>query len=252
MDPISKLVLMSCVSVLVLTVWDLYLSLAIYATIVLMILLARVPASNFLRVQMLPLSLTVAAIACYGFVVPGETVLFAVGPIRFVAEGVILALKIAMRFFNLISMAFLLIATTDPRDLASVFSRVSPTLGLSTSLALRFIPLYETQARIITDAHKVRDVGRKRSIMRKVGEFRHFAIPMLAGGIKRATMTAIAMDSRGFGVYRQRTSMRPLVFPLRGKLLSIMIIVLFSFLIWRSYTTWNLLELAKFPWPKIG
>jgi energy-coupling factor transport system permease protein len=61
---------------------------------------------------------------------------------------------------------------------------------------------------VIINAHQIRGVGETgKSIASKFKLYRSLLVPLLVSGIRRAQASAIAMDSRAFGAYEQRTAL---------------------------------------------
>jgi energy-coupling factor transport system permease protein len=71
---------------------------------------------------------------------------------------------------------------------------------------LRFIPLYDYEAQVMTSAHLIRGVGETgKGLLSKFKLYRSLLIPLLVSGIRRAQALSIAMDSRAFGAFDKRT-----------------------------------------------
>jgi energy-coupling factor transport system permease protein len=72
-------------------------------------------------------------------------------------------------------------------------------------IALRIVPTIEEEIQIIRAAQAVRGVARKRSIAGRISETKRYAMPLLVGSLRRASMMVMSMEGRAFGAYPQRT-----------------------------------------------
>ena len=151
----------------------------------------------------------------------GGAALFAWGPLMVTWAGIVTGVAIFFRILALASLTLIYTLTTDPARLVeSVIqvARVPYRIGFTLYAALRFIPLLENEAQVLANAHRVRGVGAGGSqwgpVGRWVAQLRLSAsllVPLLVSGLQRARVMALAMDSRAFGAYTERTVLHPAV-----------------------------------------
>jgi energy-coupling factor transport system permease protein len=124
-------------------------------------------------------------------------------------QGLLAGLMIACRIITLSVLMPWLTMTTDIQLLALGITR----LGLNYRAAyiitstFNFIPSFETEARLIMDARKLRGM---KSV--KLTEYPAIALPLMIKAMRQAQMTALAMDARAFGAYPARTWLREIKF----------------------------------------
>jgi energy-coupling factor transport system permease protein len=139
--------------------------------------------------------------------------LWAWGPITVTREGIIEGIALFFRFLVLASVTMIFTMTTDPgRMVESLIqvARVPYRIGFAMYAALRFVPLFENEFQVITNAHLIRGVGETGHDARsRLKLARSIVVPLLVSGIRRARAAAIAMDSRGFGALNGRTILHP-------------------------------------------
>lgn len=109
------------------------------------------------------------------------------------------AAAVALRLSTLILLASLVSTTTRASDMVDTISRavrplaylgISPTkIGLTISLALRFIPLIAEQLEEVREAQKARGLERS---------FRALLIPLMVRTLKMATEIGDAIEARSF------------------------------------------------------
>lgn len=131
----------------------------------------------------------------------GETVIWAWGIFILTEEGFQRAISLGLRVLSFTSLSLLFILTTKPAEfLLSLMQqcRLSPKLAYGIMAGYRFLPLMKEEFEIIRSAHRIRGVDKARTIPEKMAQLKRYAIPLLAGAIRKAERTAMAMESKGF------------------------------------------------------
>jgi len=228
MDPTWKLVWnLMFVGMVILNFDILYSALCLVYVLVLTTAIARIPMRQYLRsiAIFLGMGLFIAVwkslySAWAGY--QAVSVWFSWGPIMMTREGVCDGVATCVRVLVVASVSLLFTLTTDPvRMVDSLIqvARVPYRIGYAAYAAMRFIPLYESEIRVITNAHQIRGVGETgKGLLSKLKLYRSLLIPLLVSGIRRAQITSIAMDSRAFGAYEERTALRKATVSGRTKL----------------------------------
>lgn len=157
----------------------------------------------------------------------GGPALAAWGPFTITRAGLLSGLAVFFRILALACLTLIFTLTTDPARLVeSVIqvARVPYRMGFTLYAALRFIPVLENEAQVLANAHRVRGVGAGyragyRAGRRQWGPVGRWAaqlrlsasliVPLLVSGLRRAQVMALAMDSRAFGAYTERTVLHP-------------------------------------------
>lgn len=133
--------------------------------------------------------------------IEGETILWSWGIFTLTEEGFLRALSLGMRVLSFTSLSLLFILTTKPTEfLLSLMQqcRLSPKLAYGIMAGYRFLPLMKEEFEIIRSAHRIRGVPKARKLSEKMAELKRYAVPLLAGAIRKAERTAMAMESKGF------------------------------------------------------
>jgi energy-coupling factor transport system permease protein len=121
------------------------------------------------------------------------------------------ALSLALRLFAVALPGVMVIACTDPRDLADALVqnvRVSARFAIGTLAAVRMVPLLGEEWRLIRLARRARGVDPGRNPLARLRLFVSAAFTLLVGAIRRGTRLATAMDARGFDAGTPRTFAR--------------------------------------------
>jgi energy-coupling factor transport system permease protein len=138
-------------------------------------------------------------------------VLAAAGPLTVTAGSLDSGIAVTLRILAIGVPGVVLLATTDPTDLADGLGqilRLPATYVLSALAAMRLFGVLAEEWRQLGLARRARGLGATGPLGRVrglVGQV--FALLVLA--IRRATVLATAMEARGFGAVTRRTWARP-------------------------------------------
>ena len=223
-NPVAKLAVATVISfALVLTV-DVVTAGVALALELLALPWCGVPPRSLLRRGWPVLAAAVpASVATAAFGVDSGPVLVALGPITVTAGSASAALAIGLRILAIGLPGVILLATTDPTDLADALAqvlRLPHRFVLSALASLRLVGVLAEEWHALTLARRARGLGgtgwtgRLRTVPGQV-----FALLVLA--IRRAAVLATAMEARGFGVDAPRTWARPSRF--RGRDLGVVL-----------------------------
>lgn len=125
--------------------------------------------------------------------------------------GIDRGLSISVRFLLIILSSMLFVSVTDPTLLAHSLTRIKIPYKYTFALviALRFLPLFETENQIIRLAQKSRgiqpEVGGLKKILRTI---QYTFFPLLVSSLSRVEALSMSMDGRGFGYHKTRTYLR--------------------------------------------
>jgi energy-coupling factor transport system permease protein len=209
LDPLSKLAWLVGVSLLAFGAYIAWIQVVIsFVVLATAVFLARLSPLEIVRGTWLFI------VACMGFFVvqsvtlPGSTLAFHVLSLPVHVESMDYALASALRIYTIVLSSIVFVRTTDPRDLAiSLVTQmhVPYRAAYAFFIALRIVPMIEEEIGIIRAAQAVRGVARKRGVAGRIGETKRYAMPLLVGSLRRASMMVMSMEGRAFGARPQRT-----------------------------------------------
>lgn len=130
-------------------------------------------------------------------------------------ELLVYSISMAFRFVTLMSSFSLFFLTTSPDDLSLALeqSHIPYEFCFAFTTAIRFVPVLANEAQIIVDAQKSRGLElEKGNLLKRIRNYVPILIPLIVGAIRRSLELAEAMESRGFGVKKKRTSLYSLNF----------------------------------------
>jgi energy-coupling factor transport system permease protein len=140
--------------------------------------------------------------------------LWQVGSVRVTGPALVIAGSLSLRLLAFATLSMVFVRTTKPGDLVLSLVhqlRLSHRLAYGVLAGYRMLPLLSGEYALIRAAHRVRGVREAKGPAGELARARRYAVPLLAGAVRRAGRVALAMDARGFGAFPQRTYRRRMV-----------------------------------------
>jgi len=138
--------------------------------------------------------------------------LLVLGPVRVTEVALSTAASLTFRLLAFAVFSVVFVRTTDAGDLLLSLVhqvRLDERLVFGTMVGYRMLPLLTYEYGLIKAAHRVRGVRGGGGPVAAARRTWRYAIPLLAGAVRRAGRVAIAMDARAFGAgprtYRRRS-----------------------------------------------
>lgn len=219
MDPRMKLVLVVAVIVLIFLMNTLIGNLVVFGFLVLTIILSRVNIKFVLRGLKPLLFIIILTFVLNTFFYSGGTELFSWWIFRVSEEGLMNAVRLAVRLIFLITATTMLTLTTSPIALTDgIESLLKPLkrvkfpvheLAMMMTIAMRFIPTLIEETDKIMKAQTARgaefDSG---SIFKRAAGMVPLLVPLFVSAFRRADELAFAMESRCYNGGEGRTRMK--------------------------------------------
>ncbi|GAB6899798.1 energy-coupling factor transporter transmembrane component T family protein [Kineosporia succinea] len=211
-DPAAKLAVATVISVaLILTVDPVTAGVALALELAFLPWCGLSPRKLFRSSWIILLGAVPAGLLTLVFGVDGGDVLLGLGPVSVTEGSLSSAVAITLRILAIGLPGVVLLATTDPTDLADSLAqilRLPHRFVLSALAALRLVGLLAQEWQTLTMARRAR--GFDHGLRQLLGQV--FALLVIA--IRRGTVLATTMEARGFGVDAPRTWARPAHFGL--------------------------------------
>lgn len=246
LDPRTKLFLSIGLFLIGVLFSDYRVLIALFAAeVIILRLAARIPLAKLLPYLKLILPLVVMALVIWPLFQRAGTVLVSYWKIIITEEGIEMGVAMSFRLLSLIVATYLLLMTTEQRDLvlALVKSGLRYDFGLMLAIALSKVPALAGIAMTIMDAQKARGLElEKGNIVEKVRKYIPILIPLIISAIRLAEALSIAIDSRAFG-RGKRTYLRELHFTLKDGLVTGMTVVVISTCVGLRVAGYGVMEL---------
>lgn len=188
----------------------------------------KVPPRQILNSAKLIFGLGLLLMIFHFFADPGEVV-YQMGFLKVTDGGLIQGPVFFFRLSVVVLASFLLIWTTDPRDLMTSLSKAGLPyrLAFTVFLAMRFLPLAQREVDAVRDAHAIRGQASSSSLAHRFKLWQRYMFTVLVNGLRKAEATAVALDCRAFGIYPDRSYVKDVRFR-RADLLILFITALLS------------------------
>lgn len=201
------------------------------------LLIARVPPSTVLRSSKLIFGLGILLMIFHFFANPGEPV-YRIGPLTITDTGLHEGPIFFFRLSVVVLASFVLIWTTDIRDLMVSLTQagIPYRYAFAVFLALRFLPLVQREVDAVKAAHAIRGRASRSSLVHRFKLWQRYMFTVLVNGLRKAEATATAIECRGFGAYPDRTYVKDVTFNPRSLWLPILFVAITATLLYLERT----------------
>ncbi len=200
--------------------------------LLLAILAGNIPLRKILGSSKFILGLGLILMVFHFFADPG-TVVYSLGPIKITDNGLLQGPIFFFRLSVVVLASFLLIWTTDPRDLMVSLTKVGIPYryAFAVFLALRFLPLIQQEVDAVHSAHSIRGRATKSGIVHKIKLWQRYMFTVLVNGLRKAEAVAAALECRAFGSNPTRTYVKDVHFHPTDLILVVITIIFVTALI---------------------
>ncbi|GAA3703783.1 ATP-binding cassette domain-containing protein [Zhihengliuella alba] len=202
-NPLAKLVALAFVTIPLVVSMDFVSAAIVVAATLAMLPLSGVRIRDFLR-RTWPLIIA-AVFAAWGTALVGEKtgeILFEVGWYSISTGSVAGGLATGLRIFAVALPAVLIVASTDPTDLATGLAqkaRLPHRFVLGALAAMRLVGLLAEEWQVLGMARRARGVGSNGSPWQRAKANGGQAFGLIVQAIRRASRLAVSMEAKGFG-----------------------------------------------------
>ncbi len=221
LDPLTKLLIVICISTLAIIYVNLYLMLGIIIVCLVMTFIAKIPMRrlwkyiSFFSYLIFLLAIVQGIFYPYKILyplltVPSNSPIFA-NYIIFSLDGVVHGLILGVRLIALLIATTIFSLTTAPRDFLVSLRKIKVPFELAfmVNIALRFIPDIRDKANEILLAQTARGLElEKGSLLQRMKNLIPVLTPLLINYLLMARNSAVAIETRAFRLKNERTYMR--------------------------------------------
>lgn len=174
------------------------------------------------------------------FIDPGETV-YSLGFLTITDYGLIQGPVFFFRLSVIVLSSFVLIWTTDTRDLMTSLVKVGMPYryAFTVFLALRFLPLIQKEVEAVQSAHSIRGRTTGSGLSHRFKLWQRYVFTILINGLRKAEVTADALECRGFGYDIKRTYLKDVHFKAGDLILPILTGMILTALIYMEQNSWR-------------
>lgn len=172
------------------------------------------------------------------FGVDNETPVFNVLGFTFYREGLLTALKVILRVYNIIQSFLILVLTTKPEELVGdlVWRGLSPRIGYVINSTFQIIPQMMATVGAITDAQRSRGMETEGNLIVRFKAFIPLMGPVVLNSFISTKERAMALEVRAFSAKNGHTAFHERKSYKYGMLLrSAFVVILMLTIFWRLF-----------------
>lgn len=191
------------------------------------LVVSRIPFKDMAGSFKLIFGLGIILMFFHFFADPGN-VIYRVGPLTITDGGLREGPIFFFRLSVVVLASFILIWTTDTRDLMVSLTKagIPYRYAFAVFLALRFLPLEQREVDAVKAAHSIRGRAASSGLVDRFKLWQRYMFTVLINGLRKAEMTATALECRAFGAYPTRTYIKNVTYHPWDILLIILFLVL--------------------------
>lgn len=203
------------------------------------LVVSRVPLQSLLGSAKLIFGLGIILMIFHFFVDPGDPV-YSLGPLTITDGGLREGPIFFFRLSVVVLASFVLIWTTDTRDLMVSLAKagIPYRYAFAVFLALRFLPMVQREVDAVKAAHAIRGRATRSGLAHRFKLWQRYMFTVLVNGLRKAEMTATALECRGFGAYPDRTYVKSVVYKPSNIILVVIFVLLQAGLIVIERSIW--------------
>ena len=215
LDPRTKLFLVLIFSSLAVFIKNVYiLLLLLFITLLTVKVIGGDITSIFRKLQRL-ITVFVAIIVIQSiFTAEGQVILQLVKIKLLTDVGLLRGVQTVLRFFIVIAAAAIM-TTANPRDIIQglIQWKIPYELAFMVTIAIRFLPLLQEEAKDTLTALQLRGVNLKKiPLFKRLKTYSYLLMPLLVSVLMKSRDLSVAMEMRAFRAFPHRTSLRELHF----------------------------------------
>jgi energy-coupling factor transport system permease protein len=207
------------------------------AVLLLTIFLGKIPLREILGSSKLILGLGLILMFFHFIADPGNVV-YQLGPLKVTDTGLVQGPIFFFRLSVVVLASFVLIWTTDTRDLMVSLAKagIPYRFAFAVFLALRFLPLVQQEVDAVRSAHAIRGRASKSSIGHRIKLWQRYMFTVLVNGLRKAEAAAAALECRAFGSSPTRTYVKDVHFHAADLILLVITAAFITVLVLRERT----------------
>lgn len=218
-NPLAKLIASVIIGVVLIVSLDPITAAVALLLEILLLPWAGIPVKKLIKIlSPLLIAAPFAALTTLLYGRDGGSVLLVIGPWHITESEVFLAFTIFLRVLAIALPGIVLFASTDPTDLADSLAqlwKLPARFTISALAALRTLGMVRQDWRMLSMARRARGIGDGGGVTGVVSRWSSQAFALFAIAIRRGSLIAIAMESRGFDSPEERTWARKAHFGLK-------------------------------------
>ena len=164
--------------------------------------------SNLKKIKTILILLIVFCSILWTFFIKGTTVLWEFGSISIYRESLLYAVAMGLRFDTVLISGMIFLSCTKIEEFTAGMNKLGMPFPLSfaLSLAFRLVPTFSSTTATVIQAQKSRGLDLESGwILQKIKKYVPLLVPIFIYAIRNADLLAMALESKSFGLRKNRT-----------------------------------------------
>jgi energy-coupling factor transport system permease protein len=179
-----------------------------FSIIVIIIGVLSKTLSNLSRIKTILILLVVFCTILWTFFLKGSTVLWKLGPISIYKESLLYAVAMGLRLDTILICGMIFLSCTKIEEFTAGLNKLGMPFPVSfaLSLAFRLVPTFASTTATVIQAQKSRGLDLESGgILQRIKKHVPLIIPIFIYAIRNADLLAMALESKSFGIRKNRT-----------------------------------------------
>jgi energy-coupling factor transport system permease protein len=176
--------------------------------VVLIVAAASRSVENLWRIRALLLLLLAFAALLWPLFAKGPTPLFRFGPLTASRESALYGLAVGLRLSAMVAAGMVFMSTTRVEEFGDGLRRLGLPYAVSFALAaaVRLVPTFLGSSASVVEAQKARGLDLESgNPLARLRKHVPVLVPVFVAAIRTTDLTAMALESKGFGAHHRRT-----------------------------------------------
>jgi energy-coupling factor transport system permease protein len=164
--------------------------------------------SNLIRIKTILILLIVFCSILWTFFIKGTTVLWKLGTLTIYKESMFHAVAMGLRFDTVLICGMIFLSCTKIEEFTAGLNKLGMPFPLSfaLSLAFRLVPTFSSTTATVIQAQKSRGLDLESGwILQRIKKYVPLLVPIFIYAIRNADLLAMALESKSFGIRKNRT-----------------------------------------------
>jgi len=182
----------------------------VLAIMLIVLIIAGISKSsqNLIRIKTILILLFVFCSILWTFFLKGTTVLWKIGFVTIYEESLLYAVAMGLRLDTILICGIIFLSTTKIEEFSAGLNKLGMPFPISfaLSLAFRLVPTFSATTETVIQAQKSRGLDLESGwIGQRIKKHVPMIIPIFIYAIRNADLLAMALESKSFGVRKDRT-----------------------------------------------
>jgi len=179
-----------------------------FAIFVIFICIISGSFSNLRRIWVLLILLMIFCTTLWPLFLSGSQLLWEIGSFHIYRESLLYSIAMGIRLDTMLICGIIFLSCTKIEEFTAGLNKLGVPfpVGFALSLAFRLVPTFTATTGVVIQAQKSRGLDLEKGwMLGKIKKHIPMMIPIFIYAIRNADLLAMALESKSFGLYKERT-----------------------------------------------